>query len=241
MAGQHQAGLQRTSGRTVELPLSRQPRRSGQLEEPDPRDRRDARALRLPTDSCVARREGWDVNGKRVYRLYKELGLQLRRKPPKRRVKAKLRDGRCAASCSNEVWAMDFVHDQLATGSKLRILTVVDTFSRFSPAVLPRFGFRAPDVIEVLERVCSEVGYPASIRVDQGSEFISRRSRSVGLHAQRHARLQPAGQADRQCVHRKLQRQVPGRMPEPTPVHEPRRRGAQMRGLAQRLQRGSAT
>ena len=122
----------------------------------------------------LLRREGWDVNGKRVYRLYKELGLQLRRKPPKRPVKAKLRDGRCAASCSNEVWAMDFVHDHLATGSKLRILAVVDTFSRFSPAVVPRFGFRAPDVIEVLERVCSEVGYPASIRVDQGSEFISR-------------------------------------------------------------------
>lgn len=114
------------------------------------------------------------MNGKRVYRLYKELGLQLRRKPPKRRVKAKLRDGRCAASCSNEVWAMDFVHGQLATGSKLRILTVVDTFSRFSPAVVARLGFRAPDVIEVLERLCSEVGYPASIRVDQGSEFISR-------------------------------------------------------------------
>jgi len=131
----------------------------------------------------LLRREGWDVNGKRVYRLYKELGLQLRRKPPKRRVKAKLRDGRCAASCSNEVWAMEFppsgrclrpVHDQLATGSKLRILTVVDPFSRFSPAVVPRFGFRAPDVIEVLERLCSEVGYPGSIRVDQGSEFISR-------------------------------------------------------------------
>jgi transposase InsO family protein len=50
----------------------------------------------------------------------------------------------------------------------------VNTFSRFSPAVVPRFGFRAPDVIDVLERVCSEVGYPASIRVDQGSEFISR-------------------------------------------------------------------
>jgi len=121
----------------------------------------------------LLRREGWDVNGKRVYRLYKELGLQLRRKPPKRRMKAKLRDGSCAASFSNEVWAVDFVHDQLASGSKLRILTVVDTFSRFSPAVVPRFAFRAPDVIEVLERVCSEVGYPGSIRVDQGCEFIS--------------------------------------------------------------------
>lgn len=140
----------------------------------------------------LLRREGWDINGKRVYRLYKEMGgagqgsgdpkdrwnvsggLQLRRKAPKRRVKAKLREGRCAASRVNDVWAMDFVHDQLATGPKLRILTVVDTFSRFSPAVVPRFSFRAPDVIDVLENVCTEVGYPTSIRVDQGSEFISR-------------------------------------------------------------------
>jgi len=108
----------------------------------------------------LLRREGWDVNGKRIYRLYKEMGLQLRRKPPKRRVKAKLREGRCAATGPNETWSMDFVHDQLATGSKLRILTVVDTFSRYAPAVVPRFRFRAPDVVEVLERVCSEIGYP---------------------------------------------------------------------------------
>lgn len=45
---------------------------------------------------------------------------------------------------------------------------------RFSPAVVPRFSFRAPDVVDVLERVCGEVGYSASIRVDQGSEFVSR-------------------------------------------------------------------
>ena len=53
---------------------------------------------------------------------------------------------------------MDFVHDQFATGSKLSILTAMDMFSRFSPAVVPRFSFRAPDVVEVLEQVCSEVG-----------------------------------------------------------------------------------
>jgi transposase InsO family protein len=99
--------------------------------------------------------EGWAINGKRVYRLYRAMGLQLRKKAPKRRVKAKLREGCCAASRVNDVWAMDFVHDQLATGLKLRILTVVDTFSRFSPAVVPRFRFRAPDVVEVLERVAS--------------------------------------------------------------------------------------
>ena len=122
----------------------------------------------------LLRREGWSVNGKRVYRLYREMGLQLRNKTPKRRVKAKLRDDRRPATRSNETWAMDFVHDQLATGRKLRVLAIIDTFSRFSPAVDARFNFRGADVVEVLEAVGREVGFPATIRVDQGSEFVSR-------------------------------------------------------------------
>ncbi|WP_441351627.1 IS3 family transposase [Tardiphaga sp. vice278] len=119
-------------------------------------------------------REGWDVNVKRVYRLYRELSLQLRNKTPKRRVKAKLREDRTDAVQVNETWAMDFVHDQLATGRKIRVLTIVDTFSRFSPAVDPRFSYRGEDVVVTLERICKTVGYPKTIRVDQGSEFISR-------------------------------------------------------------------
>ena len=78
------------------------------------------------------------MNPKRVHRLYRELGLQLWHKSPKRRVKAKLREGRAEATRANETWAMDFVHDQLATGTKLRVLTIVDTFSWFSPAIEPR-------------------------------------------------------------------------------------------------------
>jgi putative transposase len=54
------------------------------------------------------------------------------------------------------------------------ILTMVDTFSRFSPAVDPRFSYRGEDVVLALERVCHQIGYPQSIRVDQGSEFIFR-------------------------------------------------------------------
>jgi len=69
---------------------------------------------------------------------------------------------------------VDFVYDQLATGTKLRVLTIVDTFSRFSPAIEPRFTFRGADVVEVLERVGREVGFPAAVQVDQGSEFVSR-------------------------------------------------------------------
>ena len=78
----------------------------------------------------LLRREGWDINMKRTYRIYRDLGLQLRNKTPKRRVKAKLRDDRQEAVGPNDVWAMDFVHDQLATGKKIRVLTMVDTFSR---------------------------------------------------------------------------------------------------------------
>src|SRR6201996_9356496 len=72
----------------------------------------------------LLRREGWPINQKRTRRIYRELGLQLRNKTPKRRVKAKLRDDRRPATHSNETWAMDFVHDQLATGRKITGLTI---------------------------------------------------------------------------------------------------------------------
>ena len=134
------------------------------------------RASATATDAsmsfCVVK--GWEINLKKTHRIYNELGLQLRNKTPKRRVKAKLRDDRRAASTSNEIWAMDFVHDQLATGQKIRVLTVVDTFSRFSPVIDPRFSYRAEDVVATLERACASTGYPKTIRVDQGSEFVSR-------------------------------------------------------------------
>lgn len=114
------------------------------------------------------------MNPKRVYRLYREMGLQLRIKTPKRRVRAELRDNRQPTTRPDETWAMDFVHDQLATGRKIRILTVVDIFTRFSPAINPRFQYREEDVVRTLDRVSQETGYPRAIQVDQGSEFISR-------------------------------------------------------------------
>lgn len=122
----------------------------------------------------LLQREGWMINQKKTYRIYRELGMQLRNKTPKRRVKAKLRDDRQVAVGPNDIWAMDFVHDQLATGRKLRVLTVVDTWSRYVPVLDPRFRYRGEDVVQTLERVCRQVGYPKTIRVDQGSEFVSR-------------------------------------------------------------------
>ena len=115
----------------------------------------------------LLRREGWCHGQNKTQRIYRELGLQLRNKTHKRRVKAMLRDDRRPATRSNETWARNFVHDQLATGRKLRVLTIVDTFSRFSPALEPRFTFRGIDVVEVLEKVSRQVGLPATIRVDR--------------------------------------------------------------------------
>jgi len=120
----------------------------------------------------LLRREGWPVNVKRVCRLYREQGLQLRNKSPKRRVKAKLRDDRAPATAPNQVWAMDFVHDQLFDGRRIRVLTIVDTFTRLSPAIDARASYRGVDVVATLERVAREIGYPKTIRLDNGPEFI---------------------------------------------------------------------
>jgi len=122
----------------------------------------------------LLRRAGWKINMKKTRRICKELGLQLRNKHSKRRVKAKLREDRQEAVGPNDIWAMDFVYDQLATGKKLRILTIVDTHSRYCPATDPRFTYRGEDVVQTLERICKSGGYPKTIRVDNGSEFISR-------------------------------------------------------------------
>lgn len=71
-------------------------------------------------------------------------------------------------------------HDQLATCKKLRVLTVVDTFSRYVPVLDVRYSYRGEDVVATLDRVFRTVGYPKTIRVDQGSEFVSR-TRTFGL------------------------------------------------------------
>lgn len=122
----------------------------------------------------LLRREGWEVNVKRVCRLYREMGLQLRNKTPKRRVKAKLRSDRTTAVAANDIWAMDFVHDQMFDGKKIRVLTVIDTLSRASPAIDARLSYRGKDVVEALERGAQEFGYPKTIRVDNGPEFVSK-------------------------------------------------------------------
>jgi len=122
----------------------------------------------------LLQREGWEVNAKRVYRIYREEGLQLRSKTPKRKVSAKRRESPVTATQTNEVWAMDFVSDQLFDGRRIRILTVVDAFTKVSPIVDVRRSYKGPDVVDTLRHVTAIYGMPKEIRVDNGPEFISK-------------------------------------------------------------------
>jgi putative transposase len=75
---------------------------------------------------------------------------------------------------ANDVWAMDYVHDQLYDGRKIGILTVINAFTRFVPASEVSERFTGAEVVTALERVFKEVGYPKLIRVDQGAELVSK-------------------------------------------------------------------
>jgi putative transposase len=121
----------------------------------------------------LLQREGWTINHKRVYRLYKQEGLSLRLKTKKKRASA----GRVplpAPSAPMQCWSMDFVADRLADGRQIRMLTLVDNFSRVSPAIEVDFSLTGGRVVEVLERLKGTCGLPKVIKVDNGSEFISK-------------------------------------------------------------------
>ena len=90
------------------------------------------------------------------------------------RAKAKLREGRSGAVAPNDVWAMDFVHDQMFDGRKIRVSTIVDTFTRLSPAIDVRQSYRSADVVATLERAAVETGLPKTIRLDNIQEFVGK-------------------------------------------------------------------
>lgn len=121
----------------------------------------------------LLRREGWMVNHKRVYRLYKLEGLSLRLKPRKRRISRQRVEGPPAIK-PNECWSMDFVADRLASGHRYRALTIVDNFTRECPAIEVDSSLTGTRVAAVLEHLKQVRGVPARIKVDNGPEFISR-------------------------------------------------------------------
>jgi putative transposase len=122
----------------------------------------------------LLRREGWPVNIKRVRRLYRLEGLQLRMRVRRRKHRALHRGPAPVPTGLAQRWSMDFVHDQLADGRAFRVFTVVDQWSRQSPILEVGFRMNGGTVAAALDRAIASYGKPKSITCDHGTEFMSR-------------------------------------------------------------------
>ena len=116
--------------------------------------------------------KGFGWNHKRVYRIYKELELNLRIKPRKR-LKREKPDALAVPEHPNHTWSMDFMADQLADGRKFRTLNVLDDFNREGLGIEVDFSLPTVRVIRNLNRIIEWRGKPQFIRVDNGPEYIS--------------------------------------------------------------------
>ena len=97
----------------------------------------------------LLKREGWEFGRNVVYRIYREEGLSLRTKRPRRRKMCVQRQARCKPTAPNDVWSLDFMADQLADGRRFRLLTVIDVFTREALAIEVGQRLRGEDVVRV--------------------------------------------------------------------------------------------
>ncbi len=116
--------------------------------------------------------KGFGWNHKRVYRIYRELELNLRIKPRKR-LKRDKPDALAVPEAANQTWSMDFMADQLADGRSFRTLNVIDDFNREGLGIEVDFSLPAARVVRVLDQIIEWRGKPAAIRVDNGPEYVS--------------------------------------------------------------------
>ena len=125
--------------------------------------------------TVLLRREGWHVNAKRIYRLYREEELIVRTKQRRKMARRRRPIPSGVATRPNQCWSMDFVSDKLADGRSIRILTVVDQFTRECVGLEADRSMTGVKVAQALNRAQLERGsLPESITVDNGSEFCSR-------------------------------------------------------------------
>ncbi len=117
--------------------------------------------------------EGWSVGKKRVYRIYKAEGLEVRTKKRKKRA-AYRRVSLPAASAAQERWSMDFMSDRLSNGRPFRILTVVDQYTRACPLLLADTSIGGRKVATALAKAAEGIGLAQIIPVDNGPEFAGK-------------------------------------------------------------------
>ncbi len=138
----------------------------------------------------LLRREGWQDNHKRTRRIYLEEGLNLRHRRPRRNKAAAHRQPPIQLTIPNECWSMDFVMDALFDGRRFRALTIVDNYSRQCLEIEVGQSLKGEDVVRVMERLRLAKGIvPNRIKVDNGSEFISKALEPVWKFRKRSAEI----------------------------------------------------
>lgn len=116
--------------------------------------------------------KGYNWNHKRIYRVYTDMKLNIRRRA-KKRLPNRVKQPLTIPTAPNQMWSIDFMSDRLVDGRKFRLLNVIDDFNRESLAIEVDTSLPALRVIRVLDRLIAERGEPANIRTDNGPEFIS--------------------------------------------------------------------
>jgi putative transposase len=185
------------------------------------------------------RREGWKINHKRVYRLYQEDGLALRKRARRRR-SVVARGSRPEPTAVNQYWSMDFMHDALAGGGTLRLFTLIDVYSRECLALKPATGFTGAAVAEILSCIAKSRALPKRILVDNGTEFTSKALDAWAYWNKVKLDFSRPGKPGDKCPCRGLQQPGPARVPFATLVSQPRGGGWSPRGVERRVQQRPA-
>ncbi len=128
----------------------------------------------------MLRREGLQVNHKKVYRLYSEAGLGVRKRRRRKGIMVE-RQPLLLPGAPNHTWSMDFVMDALASGRRIKCLTIVDDFTKECLDIPVANGISGPQVARTLDAIAAFRGYPKAIRTDQGPEF----TRPMGIPQRR--------------------------------------------------------
>jgi len=123
--------------------------------------------------NVLLKREGLYVNKKRVHRIWKEDGLSLKKKRPKRRMQSDKNEVIKKAEFPNHVWSYDILHDSMRRGRMMKILPILDEYTRESLLLRIDMRLDSTDVIESLSMLFAKRGIPEHLRSDNGSEFIA--------------------------------------------------------------------
>ncbi len=167
--------------------------------------------------------KGFVWNHKRVYRIYRELELNLRIKPRKRLMREQP-EPLAVPQALNECWSMDFMHDQLADGRSIRLFNVIDDFNREGLCIEVDFSLPALRVIRSLDQVIEWRGKPLKIRCDNGPEYVSDALRDWAARRGIVLQFIQARQATTERVHRALQQNGSIRLARPLPLRDRGRR-----------------